>query len=174
MTDPASRPIVAALSTHSKPDSGSLLILAVFVAALVYFLRAQKHPPFPPGPRKLPLIGNLLDVPLQDQWVTFSRMAKEASTYIMFEGLTGNQRQSNLWSCRYRHTSPQHGRNIDYRSGVSGGYNGTFGSEVGNLFQPVRALTTNLLIYLWVLIYQPSRPTSKVINELYLQTSLLS
>ena len=34
---------------------------------------ARARPPLPPGPRGLPLIGNLLDMPSEQEWRTFAR-----------------------------------------------------------------------------------------------------
>ena len=35
---------------------------------------------FPPGPRGLPLIGNLLDMPSQKEWLTFAKWGEKYGT----------------------------------------------------------------------------------------------
>ncbi len=37
-------------------------------------------PQFPPGPRGLPLIGNLLDMPSQKEWLTFAKWGEKYGT----------------------------------------------------------------------------------------------
>jgi len=54
----------------------------VVVAAVVTFamLRRQwtsRRPPYPPGPKGYPLIGNVFDFPKNPIWEGFARMAKE-------------------------------------------------------------------------------------------------
>ncbi|KAJ6561174.1 cytochrome P450 [Mycena vulgaris] len=50
------------------------LILAVFGLFLVVKLATWRStPPPPPGPKPLPFLGNLLDMPSQKEWITFSR-----------------------------------------------------------------------------------------------------
>ncbi|KAF5334568.1 hypothetical protein D9758_015782 [Tetrapyrgos nigripes] len=56
-------------------------VLACFVLYAIFsFIRTQtlaacRHPPYPPGPKKLPILGNLLDLPLQHPWVAFHEMS---------------------------------------------------------------------------------------------------
>ncbi|KXN81678.1 O-methylsterigmatocystin oxidoreductase, partial [Leucoagaricus sp. SymC.cos] len=46
--------------------------------------------PLPPGPRKFPIIKNLLDVPQQEQWMTFARWSGEYNSDIIHVEAAGN------------------------------------------------------------------------------------
>ena len=56
---------------------------AIAVLALVWNgRRSGTKPPFPPGPKRLPLLGNLLDVPRGIPiWQTFTTVAKKFGMY---------------------------------------------------------------------------------------------
>lgn len=59
-----------------------ILLFVVALAIVAYFKKkAQPTLPFPPGPRKYPLIGNLLDVPNKHQWLVYDRIAREYSMW---------------------------------------------------------------------------------------------
>ncbi|KAL1718352.1 cytochrome P450 [Schizophyllum commune] len=59
-------------------DSGFALI-AILVGVVAYcFTRCRRSAlPLPPGPQKLPLVGNLLDVPRSYEWEKYMAWAKE-------------------------------------------------------------------------------------------------
>ena len=64
------------------------VLCAVLVVSLYFVgkrLRTRKDSlPLPPGPRKLPLLGNLLDVPSSFEWETFYRWSKEYRSFALF------------------------------------------------------------------------------------------
>jgi hypothetical protein len=55
---------------------------AVVLSLLVWWRKRSSvvHLSLPPGPKKLPLIGNLLDMPKGKQWIAYQRWAKEYGT----------------------------------------------------------------------------------------------
>lgn len=56
------------------------LFVASLLSAIAYrlFLRRQRpRLPFPPGPKGLPLIGNLRDLPAQYQWLKYEKWGQE-------------------------------------------------------------------------------------------------
>ncbi|KAL1945436.1 hypothetical protein VTO73DRAFT_2287 [Trametes versicolor] len=51
--------------------------IAVVLALRGLWLRRASKSPLPPGPRGLPLLGNLFDIPRQSAWKTFAAWSKE-------------------------------------------------------------------------------------------------
>jgi hypothetical protein len=66
--------------------SDYLAILAALVLTAFIRIRMKKHSrlPLPPGPKKLPLLGNLFDLPTSHEWLTYAKLCKE---YGMYGGL---------------------------------------------------------------------------------------
>lgn len=48
----------------------SLVVLALVLVKLI--LQSKRTPPLPPGPKGYPLIGNVLDMPTEREWLTFA------------------------------------------------------------------------------------------------------
>jgi hypothetical protein len=49
----------------------SLAALALFI--LTRFFSARQPAPLPPGPKGLPVLGNILDMPSEQEWLTFAK-----------------------------------------------------------------------------------------------------
>ncbi|KAJ7251364.1 hypothetical protein C8J57DRAFT_673553 [Mycena rebaudengoi] len=66
----------------------ALLAFAAF--ALLYFNRRRSsHLPLPPGPKKLPLVGNLFGLPSKFEWETYAKWSKELGSDIIHLSVAG-------------------------------------------------------------------------------------
>ncbi|KAJ7113937.1 cytochrome P450 [Mycena epipterygia] len=79
--------------------------------------RTRSRLPLPPGPKKLPLVGNLFDIPAERQWETYHQWSKELDSDIIHVDAAGTsiivlssmaairelfERRSSLYSDRPR------------------------------------------------------------------------
>ena len=70
----------------------SLVMVIDFFAFISLFLvllsirdyRRRRGFRFPPGPRPLPLVGNLLDVPTTFSWLTYSELSRKYGDIPLF------------------------------------------------------------------------------------------
>ncbi|KAI0273085.1 cytochrome P450 [Russula aff. rugulosa BPL654] len=62
------------------------LIVLSFICTLQAFrdYRRRRGLPYPPGPRPLPIIGNLLDIPMESSWLAYSQLAKKYGDVMSF------------------------------------------------------------------------------------------
>ncbi|KAF8068005.1 cytochrome P450 [Lyophyllum atratum] len=66
--------------------------VASFVFILFLYLKGRKNQsslPLPPGPKKLPLIGNLLDLPTTFEWKTYHKWCQEHDSDIIHLNVAG-------------------------------------------------------------------------------------
>ena len=70
------------------PDISPLIpqyLLIVLVGCLVIrFVRgARKRLPLPPGPKGLPFVGNMFDIPREKAWLKYMEWAKHYGEFIL-------------------------------------------------------------------------------------------
>ena len=64
----------------------SILLLLGVLLALRLFTKKLSSNPLPPGPRGLPFIGSVLDIPMSYQWLTFAKWAEKWGKKILLGG----------------------------------------------------------------------------------------
>jgi len=64
-----------------------LLVLISSLVALLAIRDSQRRGrlPYPPGPRPLPIIGNLFDIPMEFSWLTFTHLSKKHGDVLSFQ-----------------------------------------------------------------------------------------
>jgi hypothetical protein len=59
-------------------DAFPLGILAIlFSWTLFVWYSDKKRSPYPPGPKRLPIVGNLFSMPSDQEWVTYRKWSNE-------------------------------------------------------------------------------------------------
>ncbi|KAI0249028.1 cytochrome P450 [Lactifluus subvellereus] len=68
----------------------STLIISCCIAIFLYMFRRRRHSlPFPPGPRGLPIVGNVLDMPSRNPWLTYWQWGKQYNSDIVYANALG-------------------------------------------------------------------------------------
>ena len=49
----------------------------VAVALLVFLKQRLSRPPYPPGPKGLPIVGNIYDLPPSCEWITYAKWSRQ-------------------------------------------------------------------------------------------------
>ncbi|KAJ3521607.1 hypothetical protein NM688_g8996 [Phlebia brevispora] len=67
----------------------ALCIVALATTVLLYTYRRSNRPPYPPGPKGLPIIGNVFGMPEKRQWYTYSEWSRKYDSPIIYFEVLG-------------------------------------------------------------------------------------
>ena len=93
--------------TEKYFGSALAVVAAAIFLALLRRQRTLGRPPYPPGPKGYPIIGNVFDFPKGLLWEGFARMAVEYSERRAFRGSHSRVGHLTWMGCRYGHIAPE-------------------------------------------------------------------
>ncbi|KAH9983874.1 cytochrome P450 [Russula vinacea] len=68
-----------------------LAILTVLFGLILYiWYSGKKQLPYPPGPKRLPIVGNLFSMPPEEEWVTYRKWSDEFGSDIIHTDVMGS------------------------------------------------------------------------------------
>ena len=69
------------MESHPDPATAAILgiaiLLLLYIRSLIRWRVRTRGLPFPPGPKQLPLIGNLFDMPKSHAWVVYRELCAQ-------------------------------------------------------------------------------------------------
>ena len=74
------------------------VVFGTFFVVVVYrLLTTRRQGPLPPGPKGLPIIGNVLDMPTSHEWLTFAKWGVQWGTlYSTCSGVATDRERHHL------------------------------------------------------------------------------
>ena len=115
------------------PSEVVLFLLVVVLSFLVYTRRKKSVLPLPPGPPKLPIIGNLFNLPSQPEWECFRRWGKEYSLSRSFS----QEAPETIFFVRIWYYPSERCRNVARRSQLRESGQWPSGQTILNILQSV-------------------------------------
>ena len=62
---------------HSVTNDILFALLTLFVVAILKRCLSRPFTSLPPGPKGLPIVGNVLDMPSEKEWLTFAEWGEQ-------------------------------------------------------------------------------------------------
>lgn len=72
-----------------------VILVAAFLVIRIYRGRGRLGHPYPPGPRPLPLVGNLFDIPKEFSWLSYAQLSKKHGMVHFCETVTPSHDRMN-------------------------------------------------------------------------------